>query len=241
MAVSSSPAPTRQVVEKLLGIVNELAREFRSGQPIAGRAELDSNLEKDLGFDSLERAELLLRIEKAFEVRLPGRTLATAETPRDLVRAMEAGSTAAPQAVAFASTAVGAVPAAAIPEHAATLLDVVRWHADVHPERTHLTLLIEAQEGPREEPITYRELRNDAARVGAALVAGGLEPGQCVATMLPTSREFFAAFLGALFSPNGMRPQNPSKSRSCAPTTSASIRARASAPPRSGTASSSSP
>ena len=213
MAVSSSPASTQQVVEKLLGIVNELARELRSGQSMAGQAGLDSNLEKDLGFDSLERAELLLRTEKAFEVRLPGRTLATAETPRDLVRALQAGSTASQQAVIVVPTAVAA-PAAAIPEHAATLLDTVHWHADVHPERTHLTLLIEAQEGPREEPITYRELRDDAARVGAGLVAGGLEPGQSVAIMLPTSREFFAAFLGALFAGGVPVPIYPPARRS---------------------------
>jgi len=197
----------------VLGIVDDLARELRSGQQPARQAQLDSNLERDLGFDSLERAELLLRIEKAFDVRLPPRTLATAETPRDLVRAVQAGSTSGPQPLTVAPTRVAA-PTAAIPEHAATLLDVVRWHADVHPERTHLTLLIEAEEGAREESITYRELRDQAACVAAGLMAGGLESGQSVAIMLPTSREFFAAFLGTLFAGGVPVPIYPPARRS---------------------------
>jgi 1-acyl-sn-glycerol-3-phosphate acyltransferase len=197
----------------VLGIADELARELRSGQPPARQAQLDSNLERDLGFDSLERAELLLRIEKAFDVRLPARTLVTAETPRDLVRSVQAGSTSRPQALTVATTAVAA-PAAAIPEQATTLLDVVRWHADAHPERTHLTLLIEAEEGAREEPITYRELRDQASRVATGLVAGGLESGQSVAIMLPTSLEFFAAFLGTLFAGGVPVPIYPPARRS---------------------------
>jgi 1-acyl-sn-glycerol-3-phosphate acyltransferase len=209
--VSSSAAPTQHAAERVLGIVNELARELRSGQPTPGQAQLDSSLERDLGFDSLERAELLLRVEKAFDVRLHPRTLATAETPRDLVRAVQAGST--PQALAVTPTPV-ADAAVAIPEHAATVIDVLRWHADAHPERTHLTLLIETEQGPCEEPITYRELHDEAVRAAAGLVAGGLESGQSVAIMLPTSREFFAAFLGAMFAGGVPVPIYPPARRS---------------------------
>lgn len=80
--------------EKVLQLVSNLAGELRAGAP-PPRARVDDDLERDLGFDSLERAELLRRVEKKFDVRLPARTLATAQTPRDLVRAVCAGDGAA--------------------------------------------------------------------------------------------------------------------------------------------------
>lgn len=52
------------------------------------RAGLDSSQERDWGFDSLARAELLLRSERAFSVRLPERMLGEAETLRDLLPAL---------------------------------------------------------------------------------------------------------------------------------------------------------
>ena len=48
---------------------------------------LDSTLERDLGLDSLGRAELLTRLERTCGVRLPEHLLATADTVRDLLRA----------------------------------------------------------------------------------------------------------------------------------------------------------
>ena len=96
----------------------------------------------------------------------------TTETPRDLVRAVRAGSISLPPASAVAPTPV-AKPAVAIPERAATLVDVLRWHANTHPLRTHLTLLVETEEGPREEPINYRELHDEAARAAQLVVRSG--------------------------------------------------------------------
>ena len=183
---------------RLLQIVALLAREVRAGSVDAARFGLDSNLERDIGFDSLERAELLLRLEKAFGVRLPSRTLVTAETPRDLLRAVQAGSalsSVAPQPMA----APLAEAPAATPDHAQTLLEALEWHVATHPERRHLTLLAETEAGPTEEPLTYRELRDESLRVAAGLATRGLETGQHVAIMLPTSRDFFPAFLGTLY------------------------------------------
>ena len=88
--------PGAGTAAEVLEIVGGLAREIRAagGGPLQVR--LDSTFERELGFDSLERAELLLRVERAFHVRLPARTLVDAETPRDLVRAVLAGSAHAP-------------------------------------------------------------------------------------------------------------------------------------------------
>ena len=46
---------------------------------------LDSDLDRDLGLDSLGRAELLLRLDQAFKVRLPEQLISDAATCRDLL------------------------------------------------------------------------------------------------------------------------------------------------------------
>ena len=50
--------------------------------------ELGSSLEGDLGFDSLARARLMLRIERSFHLKLPEERLAQAKTLRDLLLAL---------------------------------------------------------------------------------------------------------------------------------------------------------
>ncbi len=203
--------PGAPLAATVLETVAALARETRSGgaSPPVG---LDTSLERDLGFDSLERAELLLRLERACGVRLPSRTLVDAETPRDLVRAVQAGSAQAPAATAVA--APQPVPAAGAPTEAATLVEILEWHARVHGGRTHLTLLTETDAGPVERTLTYGELHDDALRVAAGLAARGLEPGQAVAIMLPTSLEFFAAFFGILLAGGVPVPIYPPARRS---------------------------
>src|SRR3990170_2152766 len=72
----------------LLDVVRETLRELRREPARSIRITLDSSLDRDLGLDSLARVELLLRIERAFDVTLPQNTLAVAETPRDLLAAL---------------------------------------------------------------------------------------------------------------------------------------------------------
>ena len=74
--------------EVLLGIIASLMRESQPGQARLATPRLDSRLDRDLGFDSLARVELLLRIERAFDVRLSEHLLGAAETPGDLLRAI---------------------------------------------------------------------------------------------------------------------------------------------------------
>lgn len=57
----------------------------------AADVTLSSSLDRDLGFDSLSRMELLLRIEAATGLGLPEDTLETAETLADLWQAVQRG------------------------------------------------------------------------------------------------------------------------------------------------------
>jgi acyl-CoA synthetase (AMP-forming)/AMP-acid ligase II len=86
-----------------------------------------------------------------------------------------------------------AIPRA--PPRPATLLDAIDWHSVHQPDRTHI-LLLHGDETA--EPITFGDLRAEAAEVAAGLIRRGTSAGETVAIMLPTGREFFAAFYGAL-------------------------------------------
>ncbi|MDH3560629.1 MAG: phosphopantetheine-binding protein, partial [Gammaproteobacteria bacterium] len=63
--VQSSPTAD-DTVGRLLDIVQQLAVELHPGRTPAAQVKLDSTLDRDLGFDSLSRVEMLLRIERAF-------------------------------------------------------------------------------------------------------------------------------------------------------------------------------
>jgi len=54
-------------------------------QPALASVGPAAHLERELGLGSLERVELLLRIEQAFGTRLDDRVLAEAETVQDLI------------------------------------------------------------------------------------------------------------------------------------------------------------
>jgi len=197
----------------LLETVGGLLSELRAGAP-PPRVELDTNLERDLGLDSLERSELLLRLERVFGVRLPVRTLATAETSRDLLRAVLAGAAAAGAPPAALAEVPATAGAASVPHEAATLVDVLAWHARAYPQRNHLTLLIEDEAGPRAQPMSFGELYAEAGRVASSLVERGLEAGQAAAIMLPTCREFFTTFFGILLAGGVPVPIYPPARRS---------------------------
>ena len=176
----------------LLDIAGTLVAELRPG--IRTVVTLDSALDRDIGFDSLARVELVLRCERFFDVSLPERTLATIETPRDLLRALSSAG-AAPQPFAAADIreiAVGEVTD--IPSRATTLLEMLDWHVSAHGGRTHIVLSEEAGE----EILSYQTLRQGAEALAAGLQRHDLQPGQTVAIMLPTSRDYFYSFYGVL-------------------------------------------
>jgi 1-acyl-sn-glycerol-3-phosphate acyltransferase len=178
----------------LLATIRRLVAELQSRPEESVSLSLDSSLERDLGIDSLGRVELLARIELAFGISLPERTFATAETPRDLLQAVLA---AAPAVAAPAELRQLEAPAwvQAEPAEAKTLRGVLDWHVRAHPERTHIVL--QEAEG-NESTITYAALRDGAEEIAAGLLERELRPGQSVAIMLPTSREYFFCFLGVI-------------------------------------------
>lgn len=159
-------------------------------------ATLDSRLDRDLGIDSIGRAELVGRIERAFGVALPEHTLAEAETPHDLLTAALARHNVAPipqQRIAQAPTAPAAAP---VPVEAGTLCAALDWHAEHHPDRPHI-ILEEADAAP--STISYGALAEKARRAACGLRELNIAAGDRVAIMLPTSESFVTAFFAALY------------------------------------------
>jgi fatty-acyl-CoA synthase len=180
-----------RVQHRVLAIVEALVIEL-GGRP-RGPAGLEASLDRDLGIGSLERVELLMRLEQEFGVQLPDAAMAEAETPRDLVRAVRDAAPAEAEPVPDARTAVG--PGTAAPASARTLVDVLRWHAETHPDRVHLFL---REDDGAETPIRYAELWERAGAVATGLRESGVAPGESIALMLRTERAFFEVFFGVL-------------------------------------------
>ena len=179
----------------LVEIAQVLAHELHPRRRTALRAGLNSSLERDWGFDSLSRAELLLRVERAFSVRLPERLLSEAETLKDLLSAL-AGARKLPSLDATARHIIAEEAAEPAPANATTLTEVLDWHVVRHGERVHVVLW----HGDGEETsLTYRHVAERAHAAANGLRQAGLQPGERVAIMLPTSEAFFAAFFGVLY------------------------------------------
>ena len=88
-----------------------------------------------------------------------------------------------------AATGAATAPAVAVE----TLDEVLRARAQATPDRAHIHL---RQDDGRLRTISYGELLSAASEVAGGLLAQGLEQAQTVALMLPTSPDFFFAFLG---------------------------------------------
>ncbi|MBN1142280.1 MAG: AMP-binding protein [Deltaproteobacteria bacterium] len=189
-------AHERETAEALLRIVHDFHHEIHRGNADHLPIHLDSTFDRDLGFDSLSRMELLSRVEKHFGATLPEPLFAETDTPRDLLRAIliagraPAGATPPPPSSALTTATSDLLPFAAN-----TLNEVLEWHAAAHPDRPHIRLFSDDGEG---KVITYGELSTESQTVAAGLLQLGLEPGQPVALMLPTGREYFRGFFGIL-------------------------------------------
>jgi 1-acyl-sn-glycerol-3-phosphate acyltransferase len=184
--------------DRLLDVVVGLTTELHPAT--AGPAPtLDSSFDRELALDSLSRVEMIARVEAAFSVALPETVLGSAETPRELLRAILAAKAAPGRQPDPRPAALPAAPAAApmgsLPHRAETLIEALAHHAAADAGRTHIRFYADEGDG---EVLTYGGLHNGAARVAAGLRAGGLAPGEAVILMLPSGSDYFLAFFGVL-------------------------------------------
>jgi len=140
-------------VEKLLEIILQLSKEVHPRKKRSQSITLDSSLERDLALDSLARVELLWRIDREFDIALPEQTLATTETPRDLLRAISSASKVPKASISSKPSFISLGDVDETPEDAQTLVDVLDRYVRAHPNRSHILLYGEG------ETIFFVELR----------------------------------------------------------------------------------
>lgn len=147
-----------------------------------------SELEVELGLGSLERLELVRRLEQRLGRRIAERPVFKARYVNDLLVEL---ADVTPNGPVTAKPR----PIPPFPEQAETLLEALAYQAEQQPNEAAFVLL----EQDREVALpTYSELLMQARRISAGLKALGVRPGDRVAVMLPTSVEFFEAFFGIL-------------------------------------------
>ena len=189
---TAPPAPDRPGLEqRVVEVVTELVEELRGAQ--SSPVSLRDSLERDLGISSLERVELLIRLERVFKIRLGDTAMTAAESPADLVTAiLSGGDTFQTKSTHRHQTVDGNVTS---PDTALTLVDVLSWHAHHTPDRTHIFL---ADKEGQDTPLTYGWLWTTACQIAGGLKARRLKRGDTVAIMLRTERDFFPTLMGTL-------------------------------------------
>jgi fatty-acyl-CoA synthase len=206
VATASTKIDLPGVRERVLDVVRELLEELGSHGALP-QLSAGSSLDRDLGLGSLERVELLTRLENAFGIRLPDTLAAEASTPEELA----AGIVAAPGAesdIERESSALRATSTAqrlhrgdtadSIVDTAETLVEVIR-HRGVHDaNRPHLLITEDDERGEHQFTLTFGELYWAAQKCAEELARRGVPAGGRVSLMLPTSRQFFICYAGIL-------------------------------------------
>ncbi|HVQ31718.1 MAG TPA: AMP-binding protein, partial [Vicinamibacteria bacterium] len=178
-------------LERVVVIVRELALEV--GGDRAARATAPSaSLERDLGLGSLERVELLTRLETAFGSPLRDGALQL-DTPSELAHAVAAAGGQRPMAERQRDLPLAA--AAEVAREAATLHEALYLRALAEPERPSVYM---REDDGVTTTLTYGRVWRDAAAVAGGLRGLGIARGDTVALMLPTGSDFLVAFQGIL-------------------------------------------
>ena len=184
-----------EIAQQLLELVGKLTNELHPGRQLQQAITLTSKLEHDLGFDSLGRVELIHRVEHTFAVTLANNTFATVETVQDLLKAI---LTNQGNKQIFDHEVLAALPGAEVdqaPLNEKTLVEVLQWHLQKHPDRPLIEMY---QDSGRGEMITYAQLATMSNKVAWCLLDKQLPSAAKVTLMLPSSPDYFFSFMGVL-------------------------------------------
>lgn len=164
---------------------------LRLGRQRAALAvSLESELEKDLGIDSIGKVELFHEIEEQFQIYLPDDLIATALTLHDLTIAIEKSHPAiqSRKTKRFIFSKGGQYQ----PSNEKSIVEVLRNWVKYEPNRPHIYL---QSNDDKELRISYKQLLHKAEKAAAHLYLMGIRQFDTVAIMLPTSEDFFYSFI----------------------------------------------
>ncbi len=205
MATTTTQIDSSALRARVLEVVRQLLIELGS-QGALPLLTLQSNLDRDLGLGSLERVELIARLEAEFGVRLPDLAAAEASSAADLATLIDRSPSdnlpveESPSALRAAIETQKMQLAA--PEKgvfaAETINDVLRYRALHDASRVHLDITEDAEFDEKNLTLTFAELYAAAQRCATELARLGVPPGGRVSLMLPTSRAFFVSYAAIL-------------------------------------------
>ncbi|WP_205873453.1 AMP-binding protein [Mycobacterium camsae] len=182
--------------EELAGVLRDAGLD-----PIDDPDILDFDFTERLGLGSIELADLLLRVSRAYAVELPSDAIGRCRRPRDLLEAIEYAPGAFIDRVPITQAPGPANPAPAITSLAelrpapSTLLDLLRVRAERDGSHPHLRFL---RPDGQVQTLTYAELWDRAGIAAAGLAELGLVHGERVAILALTGPDFFVAFVATL-------------------------------------------
>lgn len=175
---------------KIVAVVKALGAELNNGK--APPVSMSTHLEWDLGLASVERTELLVRLESALGSKLPSNAVFSAVTVADLVAIVPgSGESSSRETVDLKA---GEIPP--YPTHVNTLIEALDYQAQHQPTRRTLFFL---EEGECVAQWSYPDLRAAAGRVAGGLAQNGVKRGDRVGIMLPTGTDYVATFFGVLW------------------------------------------
>ena len=205
MATTSTQLDLPGLRQRVMDVLRGLLEELGSHGALE-TLSTNSNLDRDLGLGSLERVELLTRLETAFGVRLPDRLAAEANTPEELIQAIQSApgtplvdeEETSGLRLAVATERMQEEADESITERAETLVEVVRYRGVHDANRAHLIITEDDERGEHPQTLTFGELASSAQKCAEELARRGVPAGGRVALMLPTSRQFFVCYAGIL-------------------------------------------
>ncbi len=175
---------------KVIEVVKELGAELNYGK--VPTVSMSTHLEWDLGLASVERTELLVRLEKGLGEKLSSNAVFNAVTVSDLVALVPGvGESSSPETVDLKT---GEIPS--YPVQANNLIEALEYQAKHQPTRK--TLFFQ-EEGECVAEWSYLDLQREAGRVAGGLAARGVQKGDRVGIMLPTGSDYVATFYGVLW------------------------------------------
>ena len=189
---------------RLLDVIEKFILRLHGEKHTEPPISLDSKFIEELGIDSLARMELLVTADQELGISVPDYIAVTAETPREWLEVCELRgprlSDSSPTKERLKRSKL------TVPSNATTLVEVLEWQVEHHGDIEHVVFIDESRE---RHSLTYSDLSDMAQAVAAGLRSLGLEPGQTVGIMLPTSLNFFSAYFGVLYAAGVPVPMYP--------------------------------
>ena len=207
MEITSPKLECSGLEQTVQQIVAQLLRELgnsRALEEYVNKATV-AHLERDLGLGSLERVELMLRLDKAFSIQLPEAVLAEANTVGDLLNVVRQHLVGPAMDDSRERTSFEVLHHPTDEKssqdlherlaRAETLGEIISIRGRCDAETKHIYLY---EESGNVRTITCSELYTRASTVAAELARRGVLPGHTVGIMLPTGAEFFWTFAGCM-------------------------------------------